>query len=426
MNRNKKIFSLDFRSINWKAILLFTIACFYVGLIVIWERDSGSPIKYGGDYLAFWSAGKVADEKGYSEIYNLENLKSVQMQALNKLGFLQKSILPAPYLSVFLVPFQLLSRVELQLSYWIWTLFNLLVLIGYLVFFFRNTSPGKSVSLPDWGLLLLLLLSFPVFDNLANGQLNIFLMICTGEFIRNSLNNKTFLSGVWLAGLLLKPQLLILIVPIILLMRYCKVLLGFVVSSMAIMLTSLLLSGFAGMNGLINLLTRWGEGNAVTAPETMINWRMVGVNLSILTESSTAGWIITGLGIALTVLGVYFLVKRNPAYGSPEWVVIMLGVYSATLAVTWHAHYHMAMVLIPFLIYASANKLLPGKISFLWVILTPIAWFGVLVIGAITLYFAKINIFAYQEPVIAFSGLIVNLVVLISTLRYTDIGKMQR
>ena len=54
-------------------------------------------LKYGGDYLAFWSAGKVADEKGYSEIYNLENLKSVQMQALSKLGFLQKSILPAPY-----------------------------------------------------------------------------------------------------------------------------------------------------------------------------------------------------------------------------------------------------------------------------------------------------------------------------------------
>ena len=159
---------------NWKAILLFTIACFYVGLIVIWERDSGSPIKYGGDYLAFWSAGKIADEKGYSEIYNLENLKSVQTQALNNLGFSQESILPAPYFSVFLIPFQLLSRVELQYSYWIWTLINLLVLIGYMVFFFRKISPGRGVTLFGLSLLTLLLLSFPVFDNLANGQLNIF------------------------------------------------------------------------------------------------------------------------------------------------------------------------------------------------------------------------------------------------------------
>ena len=47
-------------------------------------------------------------------------------------------------------------------------------------------------------------------------------MIRTGEFIRSSLNKKPVLSGIWLAGLLLKPQLLILIVPIILLMRYSE------------------------------------------------------------------------------------------------------------------------------------------------------------------------------------------------------------
>ena len=85
------------------------------------------------------------------------------------------------------------------------------------------------------------------------------------------------------------------------------------------------------MNGFITLLTRWGEGNAVTAPETMINWRMVGVYVSTLTKSTTVGWIITGLGIALTVSAVHFLLKRRLAYGSPEWVVTMLGVFSATL-----------------------------------------------------------------------------------------------
>ena len=101
------------------------------------------------------------------------------------------------------------------------------------------------------------------------------------------------------------------------------------------------------------------------------------------------------------------------------------GISPATLLVTWHAHYHMAVVLISFLIYVSVNTLLPERIPFLWVIVTPAAWLGVLLIGALTLYLAKINIFGYQEMVIAFSGFIVNLVVLISTLRYTDIRKMQ-
>ena len=202
-------------------------------------------------------------------------------------------------------------------------------------------------------------------------------------------------------------------------MCYWKVLLGFVVSSRVILLL-LLLSGFSGMAGLFTLLTRWGEGGSVTFPEAMINWRMVGVNLSILTLSSTVGWVITGFGIVLTVVGVYFLLKRRPAYGSPEWVVAMLGVFSATLAVTWHAHYHMAVVLIPLLVYVSVNKLLPERVPFLWVVSTRIAWLGVLLIGAYFLFLARINIFDFQVLVIAFSGFILNLVVLVFRLSYSN------
>ena len=71
----------------------------------------------------------------------------------------------------------------------------------------------------------------------------------------------------------------------------------------------------------------------------------------------------------------------------------------------------MAVVLIPMMIYVSVNKLLPETIPFLWVIVTPIAWLGVLLIGALTLYLAKIDIFVYQPLVIALSGFVVNLVV---------------
>jgi hypothetical protein len=35
-------------------------------MIIISIKDPMSPIHYGGDYLAFWSAGKVANEYGYS------------------------------------------------------------------------------------------------------------------------------------------------------------------------------------------------------------------------------------------------------------------------------------------------------------------------------------------------------------------------
>ena len=421
MNHKRKLLFSNFTFEHWKNLILFAIICFYfvyfVGAFVYGT--------FGEDYLAFWSVGKIADEKGYSEIYDLNNLRSVQTQERYALGLLEKiddpssPLSPVPYFSFFVLPFQLLSRIDLVHSFWIWTILNLIILIGYLVFFLRRINPGSGTTISGLNLLILVLISFPVFSNIFNGQVEVFLLVCAGEFIRYAVSKKPVLSGIWLGGLLLKPQLLIIIVPIFLIMRNWKVLMGFIVSSGIILMTSLLLSGFAGMKALINLLTKFSDSVATAAPGIMINWRMVGVNVNALMNTSF-GWVITGLGMVLTILAVYFLIKHNPPYGSSKWVMTMLGVFSATLAITWHSHYHMAMVLIPFLIYASLYKLLPEKILFLWGIVTPVALFCMLIIDLLVLVLTKINTINYNGMVIAFSGFILNLVIFISTMRFTN------
>jgi len=44
----------------------------------------------------------------------------------------------------------------------------------------------------------------------------------------------------------------------------------------------------------------------------------------------------------------------------------MMGVFCATLVATWHSHSSMAMVLIPFLLYASLSNILHYKFAYLW------------------------------------------------------------
>ena len=422
MNRKRRALFSNFKFENWKNLILIALFCFYFFVFF------GSYFVFGGiqeDYLAFWSAGKIADEKGYSQIYDLNNIKSVQTKELQALGLITNAndssipLFPVPYFSFFVVPFQLLSRVDLVDGYWIWTILNLVILIGYLVFFLRRTNPGSDNKISGLKLLILMLISWPVFFNMVCGQIEVFLLVCAGEFIRYAIGKKPVPSGLWLGGLLLKPQLLILIIPIILIMRNWKVVMGFILSSGIILLTSLLLSGFAGMKALINLWIKFSDSVATAAPGIMINWRMVGVNFNALMNTSL-GWGITGLGMVLTLLAVYFLVKQRPPFGSPQWVMAMLGVFSATLAITWHSHYHMAMVLIPFLIYASLYKLLPEKIIFLWGIVTPVALFGMLIIDLLVLVLTKINTTNYNGMVIAFSGFILNLVIFISTMRFAN------
>ena len=374
---------------------------------------------YGVDYLAFWSVGKIADEKGFAEIYDIENIRATQIQVLEDQGMLTKggeadiSPIPAPFFSFFVLPFQLLSRVEPKQSYWIWTGINLAVLIGYLIFFIRKTLPENTPSFFARRVFILMLLSFPVVVNLTEGQVEVFLMVCLGEFIRCAQNKNPLSSGLWLGGLLLKPQLLIMIIPILLIQRNWKVILGFFVSSGVIIGSSLILAGIEGMRSLIGLWFKYSEGIASNSPERMINWRMVAVNLN-----SSIGWAIAILGMALTTLAIIYLVRKNNVFGSSQWVMVMLGIFSATLAITWHSHFHMAAVLIPFLIYCYLTQMINKKAVLFWSVSTP-AILLIMNIGALFLYiFTEINIPDFGAILLGASGFVSNLVILGSVLKY--------
>lgn len=427
MNReNNKIFS-NYSFENWKNLSLFAVFFIYLILFGSWVWKGSFTVSYGWDYLAFWSVGKIADERGFSEIYDLDNLRWYQLREVKTLGLFSGTNdsaylpIPAPLLSLFVVPFKFLSKLEPRSSYWIWTLINLMVLIGYMVTFLRKINPQLKTAASNRRVLIPVLLSFTVFNNIVNGQVEVFTLVCAGEFIRNSLNKKPFLSGVWLGGLLLKPQLLILIIPYLLILRYWKVVLGFITSSGIIFLSSLFLSGVNGMKEMITLWTRYSTGIASNNPEFMINWRMVGVTLTKYLNLS-CGWIIAGSGMILTLVFLYFLIKHNPPYGSPQWILSVMGVFSATLALTWHSHYYLVMVLIPFFIFALAYELLPQKLIFFWTVVTPFVMFGIMIFSLFLLFLAKINVYRYEWMLIGISGFIVNLVIYFYIIKFSRSG----
>ena len=411
MNKNQK--KINFRRMNWKIPVFIVSASMSVFLVISFFFHGNFFTAYGVDYLAFWSAGKIADQNGYSEIYDINNLRSVQMQEFNSLGLISRadtSSLPTicvPYFAFFVLPFQILSKIDVVLGYWLWTMFNLILLIGYVIFFLRKIQPEFVLKEKRINLLIPILISYAVLSNFFSGQVSVFLLICTGEFIRNAIEKKPILSGLWLAGLLIKPQLLILIIPIIFVKRNWEILKGFFASAGIILATSFMMSGSYGTKALINLWFRYSTGSATVNPEAMINWRMIGYNLNFLSKTSL-GWVITGPGIVMTILMLYFLIKKNSPHGSPSWMITMLGVFSATLSVTWHAHNHMAMVLIPFLVYASIYSLLPDNIIFLWATTTQVIWFGMIIIGAS----ANASVIA-----VAISGFALNLLIFVSALR---------
>lgn len=363
----KKKFLLTEKELNknkWEYLAIFAVLIFYISQIFIFPVQGQMCQAIGFDYCAFWSAGKLSREQNMENIYNLELLKQIQVE------FFQHeqdpltvfSGAPVAYLPIFVTPFTLLSLLNLPLSFLLWILFNFIVFVLYLKFFTRKLF---DFPLPN-SLLLIFMLTLPVFENFREGQVNIWLLVCGGEFIRALLSEKPFKAGLWIGGWLLKPQLLILIIPFLLPQRKWKALTGFLISSLIIFGLSISIVGMDGMFALTKLILDYSSGLASNTISAMMNWRMSSWYLTPIT-SSNVSWVIILIGMITTAMVPMIVYNRKKILDSNHLVIALLGIFSATLAVTWHAHPHMAVILIPPMLFLLLKKQIEKKLFLLWV-----------------------------------------------------------
>jgi hypothetical protein len=360
--------------IGWQNLALAALLIFYliqISFDLFWHTTCGH---LAIDYCAFWSAGKVVNTNGYSAVYNLQLLGEVQKTILPRLT----ATSPTPFLPIFIPPFQLLALLDIFSSFWIWTILNLIVIISYLYYLSRQwTDKPLSVRF-----ILMIAISLPVFINIFTGQINAWLMICVGEFMRAILAGKTYKAGIWLGGLLLKPQTLLLIIPFLAIQRAYKVLAGWVISSSVLMGISFALVGFNGLQKLLDLWIGFVGGLPTNDVEIMMNWRMLGLHLSAL-ASPLIGWVVVGLGSIATLLACIYLWRSSIDFHSKSFVFAFLGIMAATCLFAWHSHIHMAMILIPPLVYLKGQNQLSDKILNYWVFLPAGVYAGVFVLASL-------------------------------------------
>jgi hypothetical protein len=340
---------------GWQNLGLMVVLAFYVIRIGVGLYSNGLT-SVPGDYICFWTAGRLANAAGYAQVYNLNALYELQKSVVPTATV----VLPMFYLPVFILPFQALALIPIVQSYWLWMGLNILFLIIYLRLFIKRipaSIPGRT--------LLMILVAFPVFQNFYAGQVNLLLMLAVGEFIHALVHNRPGRAGIWLALLLLKPQTLILIVPVLLVQRNWKTIVSFGITSALVGLLSFVLIGVKGLDGFSASWLVAGQSNVTVAPENMINWRMLALRLGVLTLP-ILGWILAAAGIAATLF-LTFVIWRKPVLpGSPDYILAWFGTIAATLLLAWHSHAHMGVILIPLLCYLFTFDLQPSRIINIW------------------------------------------------------------
>ena len=350
-------------------LLIAGIVAYYFVQVLFLVWNNGLFNNLGIDYLSFWSSGHIANTQGPIYIYDLDKQAAVQgdYAPIEKIG-----VVPTPLFPVFIIPFQILALVPPGISFLAWTIINIVVFFLYIRKRILLNTPIKY--------LLLCLIAAPFFQNIYFGQVEVWLMIFASEFLISWTQGKFFKSGLWLGLLLLKPQVLILIIPYLVIRKYWKIIAGFVTASFFSMLISFFLIGTKGLLQILNLWLGYSTGLPSNNPEAMMNWRMLGLHLGRLT-SPTVGMIVVILGSAITLtLCLPFFINRDAERNSIP-LIPLFGIFSASLAITWHSHQHMSLILIPFLFHFLQDGSISTKLFRAWIFAPIFSYVAAIPIG---------------------------------------------
>ncbi len=360
---------LPFRRLDtqqWLRLVWIGLAIFYI-LYAAGAVWSGRVFDYmGSDYRAFYASAEIAWEHGLPQIYDLQ-LQQQYQQALTATysgsGSSQYGTGPMYYLPIFVLPFLLLRFLPPLPGFILWTGLNAVALLLYLRRLFN--AWGNFSQSDIW---FRILFSAPVFTGLFFGQVNVWLFICLGEFLLSIQRGRDFQGGLWLAGLLLKPQAVFLLLPGLLLNRRIKSLVGTATVGLLLGVISLLMVGPPGLWGLVRQFLSYPSGLTTTFPHLMMNWRVVGYYLAVAFSAGLAAGVAYP-GMALTALAGLFPWIRPSDPTSPRFGVLLLGIMAATSAVAWHSHVHMAILLLLPLLLLTAQGRLPRIVLELWLLL---------------------------------------------------------
>ena len=212
---------------------------------------------------------------------------------------------------------------------------------------------------------------------LAGGQTSAFGFFCLAAAIVSERKGRLFVSGLILSLCAYKPTLLLLIVPMLLITRRYKTLLGFFAGLAVLAIVSLLTVNVDGLVGFINTLLYFTTAST-SVVSGLRTWKYVDVNsfFRLLTgEHVYLRWFLTG---AAFLFGLPFLVKTwwHPSDRNLVWAItiastlvlnLYVGIYDSTLVV-------LSALLTADVLYRTYHGKLPASYKLILVLVYVVPW----------------------------------------------------
>ena len=339
------------------AITVLSILGMLLSLLAM-QRSLGSrQCLVGSDFRALYTGALMLRMGVRSDFYKLATQYEWQRSfapELREQGHLMVFVNP-PFLALLTLP---LSFLPFAAAYWVWAGANVLLMLALarvLLFSLADVSESKRLRA-----LFLALTFLPVWVTVYQGQYSFTLAISLLMAWRALARRQEVQAGLWLAALLIRPQLLSVPALLFLWWRRWRALAGLALGAAALLAVSLLAVGSRGLQGYVQLLQAalsWGDAFAMH-PQRMYTWRSF-LHLLMRTDNvqDVLGWWALGslAAIALFLWACSKGTGPSAAQLDLQWALAAL----VAIFVSPHANFHdLTLLLVPF--FLLMRHVLPG------------------------------------------------------------------
>ncbi|WXG58006.1 MAG: glycosyltransferase family 87 protein [Candidatus Sedimenticola sp. (ex Thyasira tokunagai)] len=355
------------------AVIVGVLIGFLVTVITA-EGASTLAGRLGGDYPAFYGAGRIIADGDWENLYNIGRQADEQKPLLGA-----GKVLYFAYPPYAALPFGLLAKLEYRWSYLLYTLilFGALLLALHLLRTLSNYVVNHYWQLVGWALLF-----YPLFKAIGGGQnSSITLLLLVGAWWGVE-HDSPYLSGFLIGLLLYKPHFALPMIALFLIAGHWRV-------AAASVATALCLYGISAWMLGEDWLFQWSDQVLFFATEDA----RVNPYQNVSWHGFLAG--LFGVGISVTIAGIACSVMTFVYLGWSWWQLrgsdidlrMALAVPGVLLITPHTMYYDAALILVPLIVLADRGTPHMGLRVFL-VFVAGIGHYVAPTIGFSTLVFA--------------------------------------
>jgi hypothetical protein len=293
----------------WNNRFSTIIKAFSIINIVLFEISIGMWIRIGQEHLFFMSDfGSLYTSFIDMRAGNFSRISDIDLHAIYQHGLLgginlSGGIYPLQYPPVIALVFSPLSFLPFNLAFVIWTVIEVGLLIWLIYLFDRLFSEWSRQE--RLVLIVTLLAFFPLTETILTGQFSLFLSICLVQVFLSMKNNRPIHAGIWMAFLLIKPQMVLIPGLMLLNKRFWRGAVSAALTYIALLIFTSLLFGLEPWIKYFQLLVNMNINYKGYSFIPEIEYTLKGILTKILANSQSST--VTLLSNVALLLGMGFV-----------------------------------------------------------------------------------------------------------------------